>query len=1376
MEDDRNDRGTGHGVIEKDFLSENVWRALILTSAAAILLFSIYCLSHGITIIFMHLYYFPIVLLAYRYRYRGFMLATVLSLAYIGLVVFFHPEQVEVTGAFYRFAVFIGIAAVVAYLSERLAAAHMSQKEGLGTIRNLQQFQESVITNANVWITVLAPDGTILVWNDAAEAISGYKRGDVLKKRTIWRDLYRDKEYRHKVTREIERVIGRDTYLENFETEIRCADGTQKTIVWNTRGIRDPTGTIQSYIAIGRDITEQKRAEKALRESTTLLNEVGEMAHVGGWELDVRTKAVHWTKETYRIHDISEDEKFDLSKAVLFFDLPGRSILEGALQRCMEIGEPFDLELPFTSAKGRHLRTRAMGRAVGVDGEVVKLEGAFQDITEQRKTGEALKESTEKFRQLFTRMPSAVAIYDAVDGGEDFIFKDFNFAAEKIEGIKKDDLIGKRVTQVFPGVKDFGIFAVFQRVWRTGQPEFFPSALYRDEHDPGTWRESWVYKLESGEVIAIYHDITERKRAELELVSTQQTLKDAHRLAYIGTWDWVMENDTVTWSEELYNIAKRDPSLPAPTYAEHPRVYTPASWDRLSVAVTRALTTGESYNLELELVRPDGSIRWVNAFGGVKRDGNGKVIGLHGTVQDITERKLAEKALQESEERFRTIIHSMQFGIVIIDAQTHTILDANEKALEMIGGGTDVVVGSVCHRFICPAESGRCPVTDLGQTVDSSERVLLTLRGEKIPILKSVITTTLGGKKVLIESFIDITERKQMEERIADMARFHEGVIGNANVWLTVLDATGKILVWNRAAETISGYHADEVIGKKDIWRALYPDKDYRRKITSAITRIIAERNYLENFESEVKTKDGGTRIMSWNTRGVTDAKGKDEQYITIGLDITERKQAEEKLKFSNVILSTEQDVSIDGILVVDESGKIISFNRRFIEIWGIPQDVVASRSDERALQSVIDKLADPEEFLARVNYLYANRDEKSREEIALKDGRVLDRYSVPMSGSDGKYYGRVWNFRDITEQKRVEGVMRESEERYRTLAEASPDQIFIVGRDDTMKYVNAASLKLFRLPYDQVVGTPRKNLFPPDIADAQGILLKKVFETGETLKTEEKIQFGTQELWIDTSSVPLKDEAGNVTAVLGIAHDISDRKKAEVLLKQFNEELEQQVKSRTEELDISLKEKEGLLREIHHRVRNNLQIVSSIISLQAKSVSDPGSLHQIQEIRMRIGTLALVHEIAYLAKTPESINMRDFLYRCTSKVIDEFGCEPGRINVTITAENVQIALNQAVPCSLIVNELLMNSIRHAFPGKRHGEIRIGFSIAKGNYVLEYGDDGVGLPEGIHPDKAETGGLSLIKGLARQIRGTVESTTRPGTGYTLTFPAGTGRT
>ncbi|GEM_PF-2028868 len=1258
MEDDRNDRGTGQGLVLEEVLPENVWRLLILASALAVLLFSVYCLSHGITIIFMHLYYFPIVLLAYRYRYRGFVLATLLALAYVGLVVFFHPEQAEVTGAFYRFAVFIGIAAVVAYLSERLAAAQMSQKEGLGTIRNLQQFQESVITNANVWITVLAPDGTILVWNDAAEAISGYKRGDVLGMKTVWKNLYPDKVYRQKVTREIQRVIGRDTFLRNFETEIRCADGTQKTIVWNTRGIGDPTGTILSYIAIGQDITEFGHAKVALRESEDRYQNLYESSPDAIMTLEPPSWSfTSGNPATVQMFMAKDEAEFTSKEPWVHSperQPDGRGSGEKAkemIETALRDGTHF-FEWTHKRLNGQDFPATVLLSKVELGGKVF-LQATVRDITERKREEEALILSEQKFHSYVDNSPVAIFV---ADGAGHYL--DVNCASCNLLGYSREEMLSMNVLDLAPPEErqqTLDQFISIKEKLKTESSASFEMRLKKKDgsaclvilsvvklpsdaimgfavditerkRTEGLLRESeerfrtmmnWTYDWEywiapdrdvvycspsiehitgysaeefiadKGLIDRIIHpddhplweehvplhtsnqeerkpsevdfriiardgslrwishtcraifaddgrwigrrisnrDITERKRMELELASAHKSLKDAHRLAHIGTWNWVMENDTVTWSEELYNIAGKDPSLPAPTYAEMPRIYTPGSWDLLNAAVTNALNTGKPYNLELELIRADGSIRWIIAFGGVKRDDTGKVIGLHGTLQDITERK-----------------------------------------------------------------------------------------------------------------------------------------------------------------------------------------------------------------------------------------------------------QAEEKLKFSNVLLSTEQEVSIDGILVVNESGKIVSFNRRFIEIWGIPPDVVASRSDERALQSVMDKLADPEEFLARVKSLYANRDEKSREEILLKDGRVLDRYSAPMSGSDGKYYGRVWNFRDITERKRTEESLRESELRFRSLFERAGEGI-LVADIGTHKFLHANPALCTMVGYsDQEITTMGiEDIHPKEALDyvmgkfmAQARGEKIMAENIPVLRKDKTVFYAD----IITTIILIDGRMCNV----GFFADITERKNVQDKLKKFNEELEKQVKSRTSELNTSLKEKEVLLKEIHHRVRNNLQVVSSIISLQAKSVSDPGSVRQIQEIRMRIGTLALVHEIAYLAKTPDSINMRDFLSRCTSKVIDEFGCEPGRVTITITAENVQVALSQAVPCSLIVNELLMNSIRHAFPGKRHGEITIGFSITKGNYVLEYGDDGIGLPEGVHPDKAETGGLALIQGLARQIRGTVRSTTRPGTGCTLTFPAETGGT
>ena len=138
-------------------------------------------------------------------------------------------------------------------------------------------------------------------------------------------------------------------------------------------------------------------------------------------------------------------------------------------------------------------------------------------------------------------------------------------------------------------------------------------------------------------------------------------------------------------------------------------------------------------------------------------------------------------------------------------------------------------------------------------------------------------------------------------------------------------------------------------------------------------------------------------------------------------MDVTERKRREDQIKFSNILLSAQQEASPDGILVIDDNRKILLSNKRFADMWGIPSQVIEKKSSELALQSVLDKLEYPQKFLDGVNYLYAHRDETSRDEIVLKDGRTFDRYSAPMVASDGTHYGRVWNFRDVTEQKSLQ-------------------------------------------------------------------------------------------------------------------------------------------------------------------------------------------------------------------------------------------------------------------------------------------------------------------------------------------------------------------
>ena len=184
-----------------------------------------------------------------------------------------------------------------------------------------------------------------------------------------------------------------------------------------------------------------------------------------------------------------------------------------------------------------------------------------------------------------------------------------------------------------------------------------------------------------------------------------------------------------------------------------------------------------------------------------------------------------------------------------------------------------------------------------------------------------------------------------------------------------------------------------------------------------------------------------------------------------------------QELALKNLILTTQQETSQDAILVVDENATIITYNRRFVDLWGVPEEMVRRRDDTPVLQFVVTKVANPEEFHSRVKYLYEHKSEESFEEIPLKDGRIIDRYSAPMIGHDGKYYGRIWYLRDVTEKKRAEQLVRESEEKYRSLIDQSLVGIALI-EDGRFSYVNRRLADIFGYGTDEMM-----RLGPVDIA-----------------------------------------------------------------------------------------------------------------------------------------------------------------------------------------------------------------------------------------------------------------------------------------------------
>lgn len=256
---------------------------------------------------------------------------------------------------------------------------------------------------------------------------------------------------------------------------------------------------------------------------------------------------------------------------------------------------------------------------------------------------------------------------------------------------------------------------------------------------------------------------------------------------------------------------------------------------------------------------------------------------------------------------FEEALEALLAGVLIVDERTHEIIYANKHALEMIGARKEDVIGRICHCFVCPAERGRCPISDLGQTVDRSERVLLKANGEMIPILKTVTVITWRGHKYLVESFVDISEQKKAEKILRESEGIYRAIINGMNDTVWVIDFNGKFIDVNDAAVRVLGYSREELLkmGPPDIDSSLTEDQ-----IKELIRKMPKDK--IQVFETTHKTKDG--RIIPVEISSSLITYRGHTAILSIARDISERKKAEAELKrLMEQLKMTNEKLSVVG-------------------------------------------------------------------------------------------------------------------------------------------------------------------------------------------------------------------------------------------------------------------------------------------------------------------------------------------------------------------------------------------------------------------------------------------------------------------------------
>jgi PAS domain S-box-containing protein len=708
--------------------------------------------------------------------------------------------------------------------------------------------------------------------------------------------------------------------------------------------------------------------------------------------------------------------------------------------------------------------------------------------------------------------------------------------------------------------------------------------------------------------------------------------------------------------------------------------------------------------------------------------------------------------LKEWEQRYKSLVKASPYAVTVTDLKGE-IIDLSRETLKLHGySRTDELLGKNAFKLIAPKDRERAS-QNMEKTlkkglVANLEYTLLKKDGTRFlgELDASLIRDSRGKPKAFIATTRDVTKQREAEIAIKRSEERYKALFERSLYCVFVHDFEGRFLDANDAALNLLGYKRKDVLSLR---LSSFLDKEQMPLALKTMDEIKKSGSQRKPTQYRLRRRDGE---YVWVETEASLIYEQEIPYAILGIarEITEQKKAEEALRESEKKYRNIFESLSDVYYRTDREGMITEIS---LSVWAQagydPEEVIG--------HPVTDFYRDPsarEEFTQKLKETGSVNDYELQ--LLAKDGRVIE---VSVSShivfdDEGHPVGVEGVLRDITARKRAEEALRESEEKYRTMVEHSVQGI-VIFQDFRVVYANKALADIIGYKVKELMSLSsdkiRVLVHPEDQDLVWGRMRDRL--AGNQVPPRYEVRVIRKDgsiIWLEMISNRI--EYQGKPAIQAAIIDITDRKQAE------------------ERIKASLKEKEVMLREIHHRVKNNMQIILSLLRIQSRVVKDSATREMFKQSQNRIRSMALIHEALYKSEDLAKIDFSDYISRMTTHLLSLYREDLGEVSINQEAEGIFIDINRAIPCGLVISELVSNSLKHAFPDRRRGQIVIRMKRdKKDKHTLTVKDTGVGFPESLDFREAETLGLQLVTDLVAQLNGTIGMEKKDGTEFIVKF-------